>query len=349
MKRVLGALLLVVGLVATATTGSAAQLAVAAGSLSASAVTHPCPGPDAVVMPAGPTGAANTFTGATVSLPTGCDGSTVQLVLLDGATVVASGSGPVAGTTATVTTTGAYVAATGLTVLATVSGWNLPAEWPWTAPPTATTNPITSGNADTVVVVGPFEVIGWHRFCVPITVDSTSDATWRLRLDLNQRPFNGVSPTALEMPGWVKIEPPGVVDGIVHLVRSGAVGSRAESFTLCATTPPPVYDPSLGYGTTTGPVTGSSAQACVSTTVSVVGTPQFYAGWRADVDMNAAIALAATSPDTFTGVSALGGPYLLESLGGGVWRASGAGVPPPGANTHGIRDDSPRTVTLCAS
>ncbi len=118
----------------------------------------------------------------------------------------------------------------------------------------------------------------------------------------------------------------------------------ALSFTVCHySTPAPQYDPALTYTVIQGPVTGNPWNACVTTSVSVTGTPLFYAGWRADVEMSAAVALANTPPNTYQRVYASGGAYTLQQLPGNVWRVSGSHW-----GNYGIRDGQGITFTLCA-
>lgn len=234
MRRVLVALLVALGVIATVSVGHAAQLTVSPGSISTVTITHPCRGADAVVVPAGPTSATSTFTGATVSLPAGCDGATVQISLLNGTTLVAQGVGQVVGTTATVTTTAPYVAVTGLTVQATVAGWGLPALWSWTAP---SVGPITPGpNTD---LQTSWQVVGPGQFCVTVTarvITSTSNGgdTWGANLNINEYPFNGAT-TGYTVTGDVYLGP--AANGVIPVMGTGTKGKlkagETITFTIC--------------------------------------------------------------------------------------------------------------------
>lgn len=341
MKRMFVALLVVLGVLATATVGQAAQLTLTGGRLGTFGATQPCPG-TATAVPSAAGGAG--FTAVSLTLPSAlCSGATLRLAVRNGTTRIAQGQAVVTGSTATVTGL-SYAAASTYTVSATVDGWGLPTTWSYTPPP-ATSGPITAGNANTVLTppTYPTNTLG-NRICAQIEVRPVDVRwPWSLRIDLNQRPFNGVSANLLERPGWLKIVSD--VGGVVVLEGNGANATRAESFTICANTPPPTYDPALTYTVTqAAAVVESPGVGCTTTVVRVSGTPTFYAGWRADVDMNAAIAIAATQPNTFSGVYAANDSFTLQDLGGGVYRVSGGNY-----NNWGIRDGDAITVRLCAS
>lgn len=108
---------------------SASSVSVGAGDLSTADIGHPCPG-TATTTAAMPSGTSHTA--VQVSLPTGCAGRQVSVTVLNGTTVVASGSQTVAASGPTVVGTGTYTASATLRVEAVVDGWPLPATWSYT-------------------------------------------------------------------------------------------------------------------------------------------------------------------------------------------------------------------------
>jgi hypothetical protein len=196
-------------------------------------------------------------------------------------------------------------------------------------------------------------VVAGQQFCFDVTVSTTNASgqeDWALDLDVAQRPFNGAT-SGYQVQGAdagkVRLAS-APVGGILTIVGTGSYrklrsSDPALSFRVCHWgTPVPAYDAALTYLVSQGPVTGDPNGACVATTVAVTGTPVFYAGWRADVDMTAAIALASSGGNSFDGVYANDG-YTIEVLPGNVYRVSGAHW-----GNYGLRDGMTRTVVLCA-
>jgi hypothetical protein len=196
------AVLVVLGLLATATIGHAASLPVASRSNLTFNVQHPCPG-TAATVPSGASGA--TFSSVTVTLPSGlCTGRTVLLTVLNGATVVAQGQAQVAGSTATVPT-GTYTAGSSYTVRATVGGWDLPATWSYTPPTPHIWCTIVSGGSAgssctaTVTIFTGLKGGGTTPatyYDVVVSTSSTSSARWEVGFDLSHA-FYGGAPTRL--------------------------------------------------------------------------------------------------------------------------------------------------------
>ncbi|WP_199422789.1 signal peptidase I [Actinotalea solisilvae] len=226
------ALALAVGLPLGAGAGvaHAASLSLRAASLGTFSAGHPCPTTVQAVSSAvsGGTSTSVSLTFASAA----CSGRTVRLAVVTGSTVV-QGTALVSGTSAVVPVAHSPQATT--TVVATVDGWHL--QPTYTPPAAPAGKPIDVGNPTTVLQPVVYTTVSPTRFCAAIDVQPTAaPATWALRVDLNQRPFNGVSPYALELPGWLKV----VVGagGIVHLEPNGSHAFEQRSFTLCATTPP---------------------------------------------------------------------------------------------------------------
>lgn len=121
--------MLCVGLVVA----NAASLQVQSGTLGAQVSDHPCSGTAAATAA---TGSGTTYSAVSIiTVPSGCAGKELFLTLLNGSTVLRSGTANVAGSGATtVTFTGTYTATSSLTVQAVVDGWNLPTTWTFTPP-----------------------------------------------------------------------------------------------------------------------------------------------------------------------------------------------------------------------
>lgn len=299
-------------------------------------------------------GTSGTATQVVLSgVPAACRGqvATVRLYAADGtALATADTTATLAAADQTTVTVPAYPTARVAGVALTVGTWSLPTSW--TTPAGAVTGPVTPGPGTT------FTSVTWSQLassgtqaCVTVVLTAASGTDWRVDLHLDQRPFNGVTSGAgfLVMdPWWARVEQTRPVDGVVSVgawLGSGTLqpGQR-QSVTICHYgLPAPVHDPALAYTQTTTPVTASGGWACTSTTVGVSGTPQFYAGWYADVDVAPLVAYftaRGATPDLRT-LSASGN-YSLSARGGTVWR-----VTPTAWDTWGVRDDTTRTVQLC--
>lgn len=227
-RRPLAALLLALAVVATATLGNAATITVNAASIASFTVTHPCPG-GATAVPSAASGTL--FMGVTVTLPSAaCSGRVVQVTVLDGTTVVATGQATVADATATVTGLDAYLAHPDHIVRATVGGWHLPTAWVYDPPPAPPAGIIVAGNGRTVVTF----LSDWYdaggMVCVPVEVKSDAgNQTWRVDIDTTAPPFIGSTPifTGLHapylttdpvpgMPGWIAVTGTGQYATVMH-------------------------------------------------------------------------------------------------------------------------------------
>lgn len=196
--------------------------------------------------------------------------------------------------------------------------------------------------------------------CVVVPVSGSAGAAgstgspWRIDLNLGQRPFNGVATSAgfslapADKARFLSATP---VDGVLSVVGKPGWETVAAGQTLTVTIcnwnlPFPVYDPALTYTQTLGAPTGDRWTACLPVTLSVSGTPQFYAGWRTDVDITPLLDF----------VRARNGTPVVESLynqntgdveivhqGGTVYRVQ----PASGWGVRGVRDDTPRVLNLC--
>lgn len=182
-RRGLAALLVV----ATAGLGlaSASSLTVTTTGTSARVVTTPCTGPAATTAATSVNAAAQSFAAVDVTLPADCGTRMVQVALLQGATVVASGSGTITGTG--VVGTGTYTAAPGLMVQLTADGWSVPATWEYSQYATCA---LTSGTGTCTASVTPFSgtkpggATAALYFDVWVTTTSTSWVPWQVTFDL---------------------------------------------------------------------------------------------------------------------------------------------------------------------
>ncbi|MEV7973773.1 hypothetical protein [Cellulomonas sp. NPDC089187] len=230
-----------------------------------------------------------------------------------------------------------------------LNGWAVPVSW--IAPATAPTGPVTPGPGTT------FTGLTWSQIsssgtqaCFTVQVSGAVGTTWRVDLHLDQRPFNGVTNAdgfQVHSPwyGQVLGAPSGGVLSIGG--RPGFTTlSAGQSITVTVChygLPAPQYDAALTYSQSTGPVSGAVTYACMSTTVRVSGTPQFYAGWRADIDLRPLLDyLTARGVSTTNARFSAPGNYTLAQRSGTVYR-----VTPTAWDTWGIRDDAPRSVQVC--
>lgn len=164
---------------------SASTLAVTSTGTSARVVTAPCTGSAATTAAASVNAAAQSFSAVDVTLPAGCGTRAVQVTLLQGTTVVASGSGSITGNGAV--GTGTYTAAAGLTVQLTADGWSLPATWEYSQYATCA---LTSGTGTCTATVTMFSgtrpggTSAALYFDVWVTTTSTSWVPWQVTFDL---------------------------------------------------------------------------------------------------------------------------------------------------------------------
>jgi hypothetical protein len=302
----------------------------------------------------GSAGTAGTATQVVLSgVPVACRGqvASVRLFAADGTALAAADTTvTLAAADSTTVTVPSYATARVAGVALTVGTWSLPTAW--TAPAGTVTGPVTPGPGTT------FASVTWSQLaasgtqaCVTVVLTATPGTDWRVDLHLDERPFNGVTSSAgfvVMDPWWARVEQTRPVDGVVSVsawLGSGTLSPGQQlSVTVCHYgLPAPAYDPALPYTQTTTPVTASGGWACTSTTVGVSGTPQFYAGWRADVDVAPLVAYftaRGVTPDLRNLTAS--GNYSLTARGGTVWR-----VTPTAWDTWGVRDDTTRTVQLC--
>ena len=186
-KRPLIAVLLVLGVLATASVGSAASLTIAGGSLGTHAAGHPCPGTLAATT--APTSLP--VSTVTVTAPPSCVGRTVTVAVNDGVNVrEGSVTAPASGSV-TVGLDGSYSPSTTTQVAAVVDGWNLPTSWTYLPPPTSV---IVPGNGDTILTVGGWFTSGTLT-CAPVTVFiTTGNRTWLVNVDTAAAPFDRAAP-----------------------------------------------------------------------------------------------------------------------------------------------------------
>lgn len=213
-KRPLIAVLLVLGVLATASVGSAASLTIAGGSLGTHAAGHPCPGTLAATT--APTSLP--VSTVTVTAPPSCVGRTVTVAVNDGVNVrEGSVTAPASGSV-TVGLDGSYSPSTTTQVAAVVDGWNLPTSWTYLPPPTSV---IVPGNGDTILTVGDWYLQG-SLVCVDVTAKSRAgNKVWAIDVDSSAAPFSGSAPI-LGGPDAAKAILQGTPGGLMTI--SGAPG-----------------------------------------------------------------------------------------------------------------------------
>jgi len=165
---------------------SAAGLSLSGGSISVVASTHPCP---ETATATAVTGSGTTYSAVSITVPNGCGGRALSLTLLNGTTVLRSGTATVAASGATtVTFTGTYTASSSLTVRAAVGGWDLPTTWAFTPPalPALSCAPVDpSVTATCTLVIDRWNFWGnGYRLDFRVTTASTTAFEWEVRLDL---------------------------------------------------------------------------------------------------------------------------------------------------------------------
>jgi hypothetical protein len=332
---------------------SAARLPVAGPQLM-TGTGAPCTASTLAAAVPASAGASGTATQVVLTgVPAACRGqaATVRLFAADGTALAASDTAvTLAAAEQTTVTVPSYATERVAGVALTVGTWALPASW--TTPAGVVTGPVTPGPGTT------FTSVTWSQLaasgtqaCATVVLTATPGTEWRVDLHLAQRPFNGVTSGAgflvLE-PWWAGVDSWRPVDGVVSVSARAGSGTLQPGQQLTVTVchyalPAPVYDAGLPSTQTTAPVTGSGGYACQSTTVGVSGTPQFYAGWRADVDIAPLVAwftARGRTPDLRT--LTVPGNHTLAARSGTVWR-----VTPTAWDTWGVRDDTPRTFEVC--
>ena len=129
-KRPLIAVLLVLGVLATASVGSAASLTITGGSLGTHAAGRPCSGTLAATT--APTSLP--VSTVTITPPAACVGRTVTVAVNDGVNVRQGTATAPASGSVTVGLDGSYSPSATTQVAAVVSGWYLPTSWAYTPP-----------------------------------------------------------------------------------------------------------------------------------------------------------------------------------------------------------------------
>jgi hypothetical protein len=327
---------------------SAARLPVAARQITTAAAA-PCTAA-ALGATAGGTSASTTQV-VLSGIPAGCRGkvATLRLFAADGTALAGADTSVAlpAAATATVTVP-SYATSRVAGVAVTVGGWAVPATWT----PRTPAGPVTPGPGTT------FGTVTWSQLassgtqaCVSVPVSGAAGTVWRVDLHLDQRPFNGVTSGSgfqVQSPWWGQVLSATPSGGVV------SVGGRPGSETLAAgetitvtvchyALPAPVHDPALPYTQVSAAPDGNVGYACFAATVGVTGTPQFYAGWRADVDVAPLVAwFAARGRTVDLADLTVPGSYALEARGGTVYR-----VTPTAWDTWGVRDDTTRTFDVC--
>ncbi|NKY10176.1 hypothetical protein [Cellulomonas hominis] len=332
---------------------SAARLGVTAGNITTASAT-PC---STTAVTAGTGGRSGTITSVVLSgVPVPCRGlpATLRLYASDGTPLAtADTTVTLASADSTTVTVPAYATSRAAGVALTVGTWGLPVTW--TAPSGAAAGPVTPGAGT------DFGALTWTRInvagahaCVSVPVSGAAGTRWQIDLHLDQRPFNGVtSGSGFRVdPWWAGVLDPDPVDGVVSVggTARNTTLTAGQSFTVTVchdNLPPPLVDPALAYSQTSGAVTGNEGYACLPTTVSVTGTPEFFAGWTADVDL-APLAAYFAAKGLTVGWGSLstdrGSDLALSNVRGTTWR-----VTPKGWPTYGVRDGAPQTFSICAS
>lgn len=177
---------------------SASTLGVDGPTVTGHLAEHPCPGTAATTASNIATPGTQTFRGISVTLPDGCGSRAVQATVLNGTTVLASGSGTLdGGGVLTASTT--YTAAPELTVQLTVDGWDLPATWEYRQYASCA---VTSGSGSCTAEVtlwtgtrpgGTSEAL---YFDVWVRTTSTSWVPWSVTFDLSHS-YYGTTVTRL--------------------------------------------------------------------------------------------------------------------------------------------------------
>jgi len=233
-----------------------------------------------------------------------------------------------------------------------INGWSIPTTWSYTAPvvpPTGpiTTNPTTPGVTTTTVYTQP----SGSQFCANITVSTTSTTpiNWKADLNITGVPFNGdtnLSHYQIQQSYYYGFESQTPVNGKFTLISlqpsSQKVSNTQTQFiTVCNyTTPPPTINPNLTY-TQTQTTPTASYYVCKNVTVSVAGSPQFYVGWQATVDVTDLKNLYI--PGTGGQVQGPSGGYVRTNTATpNIYTITGNGY-----NTQAIKDGTPVTFTIC--
>lgn len=340
---------------------SAAALRVGGSALGALSATAPCaPTSLAVVPSAASAGRASAVVVSDV--PAACQGlpANVRLYRADGSAVATTDTTltlPVASSATVAVPEFAVSDVAGVAM--TVGTWGVATRW--SAPVSAPSGPVTAG-ANTVLDALTWPVVqgGGTQLCFEarVTTTSATPVAWSIDMHVDQRPFNGegrASAYSINRSDLSTFTTASAVGGTLTIIGNPNAdqwntvarikAGQYVTVDVCDwSAPAPVYDPALTYTVTTAQPTGSVEYACVRSTVSVTGSPQFYAGWRADVDLGPLFAKitadgrAAGSPAVYYD----GGTFSIARLSGDVWRVAATG-----SASYGVRDDVSRSFSVC--
>ena len=171
--------------------GNASSLTLTGGSVSSLSAQHPCSGTGTATAASSTAIGSTSYAGVAVTVPSSCGTRAIQVTVLSGASVVASGSGTV--TTSGTIATSPYTATAGLTVKATVAGWDLPLTWSFTPHSSCSITSVgsTASCASTVTMYtgtrGTSEAL---YFDVVVHTDSPTWVTWTVTFDLSHSYYN---------------------------------------------------------------------------------------------------------------------------------------------------------------
>lgn len=354
-RRTVGAVLLaalVALLVGLLTPASAAQLGITARPITLAEATG-C----TTSAITGTAGAATGTTATTVVLsgvPAACQGkvATLRLYAADGTALATTDTSVTLTTTGTTVTVPSYTVSRAAGVALTIGTWGVPVTW---VVPAGSGGPVTPGAGTS------FGTLQWtlvnesgSQACVVVPVSGAAGTVWQIDLHLDQRPFNGLttgSGFVLSDYNTAKLVSTTPQNGILSVVGKPGwetlKAGQTLSISICNWNLPfPAYDPALTYTQTLGAVTGDRWTACLPVTVGVTGTPQFYAGWRTDVDVTPLLEYIRARQGTPVPSSLYNqntGDVDVVALGGTVYRVQ----PKSGWGARGIRDDSPVVLNLC--
>jgi hypothetical protein len=287
------------------------------------------------------------------AVPASCQGKAVvvRVYAANGtALATADTTATLAAASSTTVTVPAYAAGSAAGVAVTVGTWAIGTVWSGTQ--TGPTGPVTPGPGTS------FDQTAWTdvstsgtQACVTVQVSGTAGTVWRVDLHTDQRPFNGVTTGSgfqVHSPWWGQKLTTDPVNGVLSIGggpgREALTAGEVITVKICNyNLPAPKYDASLTYRQTTAAPTGNEGYTCMETTVGVTGTPQFYAGWRSEVDVQPLIDFLAARGRTATAANATTqGNRVLTYLGGTRVR-----VEPSAWDTSGVRDDTTQSFLVC--
>lgn len=343
--------LLVVAVLAGLGTASAARLTLTARTLT-TASAAPCTAGTLAAQPGAVTNGSSTQV-VLSAVPVACQGKAVavRVYAANGTALAAADTAAtLAGASSTTVTVPSYAAGSAAGVAVTVGTWAIGTVW--TGTQTGPTGPVTPGPGTS------FDQTTWTQVatsgtqaCVTTQVSGTAGTVWRVDLHTDQRPFNGVTTGSgfqVHSPWWGQKLTADPVDGVLSIGggpgRETLSAGEVITVTICNySLPAPRYDASLTYRQTTAAPYGNEGYACMETTVGVTGTPQFYAGWTSEVDVQPLVDFLAARGRTVDPARATTqGNRVLTYLGGTRVR-----VEPSAWDTSGVRDDTTQTYLVC--